>query len=172
MIIKGGTDMLARNTTVDNILDFDLPLDTVEEINKLQEKGNVKITTIVKNDKKLTLKDQFVIAFTSNLRALADLNISQNELKVITYILEVMEFGNLISINQSSIAKELGLHKSNVSYVFKKLVAKNILIKKDGHTFMNSNLFAKGLNQSMSEERRKNLRKAQAEDDNIKTRAF
>lgn len=70
------------------------------------------------------------MAFTSNLRALAELNISQNELKVITYILEVMEFGNLISINQTSIAKELGLHKSNVSYTFKRLVEKNILIKK------------------------------------------
>ena len=64
-------------------------------------------------------KADFVLAFTSNLRQLAELNISQNELKVITYILEVMEFGNLICINQSAIAKELGLAKSNVSYTFK-----------------------------------------------------
>ncbi|WP_206108893.1 replication/maintenance protein RepL, partial [Pantoea brenneri] len=98
----------------------------------------------------------------------AELNISQNELKVITYILEVMEYGNLISINQTAIAKELGLHKSNVSYVFKILVAKNILIKENGHTFMNSNLFAKGLNHRLSEEKRSNLRKAQKSDDKFK----
>lgn len=150
--------MLKEHAKIDNVLDFDLSLNTVEEINKMQEKGDVKVTTIVQNEKKVSLKDQFVMAFTSNLRALAELNISQNELKVITYILEVMEFGNLISINQTSIAKELGLHKSNVSYTFKRLVEKNILIKKDGHTFMNSNLFAKGLNHSMNEERRANLR--------------
>ncbi|MCC6091289.1 replication/maintenance protein RepL, partial [Escherichia coli] len=124
--------MLKEHAKIDNVLDFDLSLNTVEEINKMQEKGDVKVTTIVQNEKKVSLKDQFVMAFTSNLRALAELNISQNELKVITYILEVMEFGNLISINQTSIAKELGLHKSNVSYTFKRLVEKNILIKKDG----------------------------------------
>ncbi|WP_181936894.1 replication/maintenance protein RepL, partial [Klebsiella pneumoniae] len=160
--------MLKEHAKIDNVLDFDLSLNTVEEINKMQEKGDVKVTTIVQNEKKVSLKDQFVMAFTSNLRALAELNISQNELKVITYILEVMEFGNLISINQTSIAKELGLHKSNVSYTFKRLVEKNILIKKDGHTFMNSNLFAKGLNHSMNEERRANLRSAQVENEHFK----
>ncbi|HDX2587281.1 replication/maintenance protein RepL [Escherichia coli] len=160
--------MLKEHAKIDNVLDFDLSLNTVEEINKMQEKGDVKVTTIVQNEKKVSLKDQFVMAFTSNLRALAELNISQNELKVITYILEVMEFGNLISINQTSIAKELGLHKSNVSYTFKRLVEKNILIKKDGHTFMNSNLFAKGLNHSMNEERRANLRSAQVESEHFK----
>ena len=160
--------MLKEHAKIDNVLDFDLSLNTVEEINKMQEKGDVKVTTIVQNEKKVSLKDQFVMAFTSNLRALAELNISQNELKVITYILEVMEFGNLISINQTSIAKELGLHKSNVSYTFKRLVEKNILIKKDGHTFRNSNLFAKGLNHSMNEERRANLRSAQVENEHFK----
>ena len=54
-----------------------------------------------------------------------------------------MEFGNLICINQSAIAKELGLAKSNVSYTFKKLRSKNILIEKNGHLFMNSSLFQK-----------------------------
>ncbi|MDF6720112.1 DNA-binding protein, partial [Escherichia coli] len=94
--------MLKEHAKIDNVLDFDLSLNTVEEINKMQEKGDVKVTTIVQNEKKVSLKDQFVMAFTSNLRALAELNISQNELKVITYILEVMEFGNLIRINQTS----------------------------------------------------------------------
>ncbi|VUS45426.1 hypothetical protein SB6407_05575 [Klebsiella pasteurii] len=159
--------MLKEHSNLADILDFEFSDENVTEINKLQEKGDVKVTTIVNTEKKVSLKDQFVMAFTSNLRALAELNISQNELKVITYILEVMEYGNLISINQTAIAKELGLHKSNVSYVFKKLVTKNILIKQNGHTFMNSNLFAKGLNHKMNEERRANLRTAQKSDDNF-----
>jgi len=159
--------MLKEHSNLADILDFEFSDENVTEINKLQEKGDVKVTTIVNTEKKVSLKDQFVMAFTSNLRALAELNISQNELKVITYILEIMEYGNLISINQTAIAKELGLHKSNVSYVFKKLVTKNILIKQNGHTFMNSNLFAKGLNHKMNEERRANLRTAQKSDDNF-----
>ena len=105
--------------------------------------GTVKVTQTFNLDKKATVKADFVLAFTSNLRQLAELNISQNELKIITYILEIMEFGNLICINQSAIAKELGLAKSNVSYTFKKLRSKNILIEKNGHLFMNSSLFQK-----------------------------
>lgn len=157
-----------NTTNLAEINDFDFTDEIKDSIEKIQEKNNVKITTIIQEDKKLTLKDQFVIAFTSNLRALADLNISQNELKIITYILEVMEFGNLININQSAIAKDLNIHRSNVSYNFKKLIDKNILIKKNGHIFMNSNLFAKGLKQSMSKERRENLYDAQDDSKNFK----
>jgi len=160
--------MLKEHSNLADILDFEFSDENVTAINNLQEKGDVKVTTIVNTEKKISLKDQFVMAFTSNLRALAELNISQNELKVITYILEVMEYGNLISINQTAIAKELGLHKSNVSYVFKKLVSKNILIKHNGHTFMNSNLFAKGLNHKLAEDKRANLKTAQKSDDNFK----
>ncbi|WP_069730114.1 hypothetical protein [Pantoea brenneri] len=98
--------MLKEHSNLADILDFEFSDDNVTEINKLQEKGDVKVTTIINSEKKVSLKDQFVMAFTSNLRALAELNISQNELKVITYILEVMEYGNLISINQTAIAKE------------------------------------------------------------------
>ena len=108
---------------------------------------------------KATVKADFVLAFTSNLRQLAELNISQNELKVITYILEVMEFGNLICINQSAIAKELGLAKSNVSYTFKKLRNKNILIENNGHLFMNSSLFQKRIKSFFNNRKTRALKK-------------
>ena len=160
---------MKRDYTEQELKDFEIEESKKAEMAKLIEGGGtVKVTQTFNLDKKATVKADFVLAFTSNLRQLAELNISQNELKVITYILEVMEFGNLICINQSAIAKELGLAKSNVSYTFKRLVEKNILIKKDGHTFMNSNLFAKGLNHSMNEERRANLRSAQVENEHFK----
>lgn len=159
---------MRRSSNLAEINDFAFEEEVKEEIENLQKKNDVKVTTIIQEEKKISLKDQFVIAFTSNLRALADLNISQNELKIITYILEIMEYGNLISINQSSISKNLNIHKSNVSYNFKKLIQKEILIKKDGHIFMNSNLFAKGLNHKMTKERRDNLFSAQAENSNFK----
>lgn len=158
---------MLRSNNLAEIDDFEFDPEVVEEVEKIREKNNVKVTTIIQEDKKISLKDQFVIAFTSNLRALADLNISQNELKIITYILEVMEYGNLISINQSAIAKDLNIHRSNVSYNFKKLIQKGILIKKNGHIFMNSNLFAKGLSHKMNKERRKNIYSAQ-DDTNFK----
>ncbi|MFL0232737.1 replication/maintenance protein RepL, partial [Escherichia coli] len=98
-------------------------------------------------------------------------NISQSELKVITYILEIMEYGNLISLNQSQIARDLDMKKSNMSVIFKKLTEKGVLIKEKGHLFMNSNLFAKGLNHKLNTERRENLKTAQFENDKF-TRSF
>ena len=79
-----------------------------------------------------------------------------------------MEYGNLINLSQSTIAKNLNLAKSNVSYYFKNLKKKNILVEKDGHVFMNSNIFSKGLAHRLDEEKRKNLKSAQVEDDNFK----
>lgn len=133
-----------------------------KELEEIQKDPDAKIsaTTIIKKDKKLSIKSEFVLAFTDNLCTLASLNITQNELKIITYILKAMEYGNLVSISQASIARELNLAKSNVSYNFKKLKAKGILIDKDGNIYMNSNLFSKGLAHAMSKENRENLKNA------------
>lgn len=153
---------MKRDYTEQELKDFEIEESKKAEMAKLIEGGGtVKVTQTFNLDKKATVKADFVLAFTSNLRQLAELNISQNELKIITYILEVMEFGNLICINQSAIAKELGLAKSNVSYTFKKLRSKNILIEKNGHLFMNSSLFQKGLSHSLTTERREHLKSAQ-----------
>lgn len=154
---------LAQVKHIEDIQDFEFSEELSDKVKTLQEHGNVKVTTIVQEDKKLSLKQEFVMAFTSNLRALAELNISQSELKVITYILEIMEFGNLIGLNQSQIARDLDMKKSNMSVIFKKLTEKGVLVKEKGHLFMNSNLFAKGLNHKLNSEKRENLRKAQFE---------
>jgi hypothetical protein len=154
---------MKRDYTEQELKNFEIEESKKQEMAKLIESGGtVKVTQTFNLDKKATVKADFVLAFTSNLRQLAELNISQNELKVITYILEVMEFGNLISINQTVIAKELGVAKSNISYTFKKLRSKNILIENNGHLFMNSALFQKGLSHSLTTERRDNLKKSQA----------
>ena len=162
---------LAQVKDLNNIQEFEFDDEVAEQVENLQEKGNVKVTAIIQQEKKNSLKSEFVMAFTSNLRALAELNISQSELKVITYILEIMEYGNLISLNQSQIARDLDMKKSNMSVIFKKLTKKGVLIKEKGHLFMNSNLFAKGLNHKLNTERRENLKTAQFENDKF-TRSF
>ena len=130
----------------------------IDNLVKSAEDVKIKATTIIQKEKKLTIKQPFVLAFTDNLCKLAALNITQNELKIITHILHVMEYGNLISISQSSIARALEMQKSNVSYNFKKLKEKGILVDIDGHVFMNSNLFSKGLSHHLSTEKREELK--------------
>ena len=155
--------IMKRDITEQQITDFELNEERKAEIAKALESGKkLKVTTKFELDKKVSVKANFVLAFTSNLRQLAELNISQNELKIITYILEVMEYGNLISISQAAIAKNTGVAKSNVSHNFKKLKDKKILIvDKDGNLLMNSALFQKGLSQTMTDERRAHLKNAQ-----------
>lgn len=155
--------MSKREFTEQDLKDFEISEEKKAQIAKLLSEGkNLKVTNTFNLDKKLTVKAPFVLAFTSNLRQLAELNISQNELKIITYILEVMEFGNLISISQAAISRNTGIAKSNVSFNFKKLKEKKILIEdKDGNLLMNSSLFQKGLTHSMTEDRVEHLKNAQ-----------
>jgi len=125
------------------------------------------------NNKKINFKNEFVIAFTDNLEKLAfELEVSNAELKVITYILKKMEFGNLITLKQAAITVALNMKKSNMSAIFKSLKKKNILIQdEEKNLYMNSNIFAKGLNHKMKRDKREDLKKSQKESDLI-TRSY
>lgn len=137
-------------------------LKDVELIKKQAEDEKLTATIHIKADKrKATIKEEFVIAYTQNLRELAELKISPTELKIIAYILEIMEFGNLICLSQKQMSINLGISKTNISYHYNKLKDKGILIEKDGHTYMNSKIFQKGLTHSLKTELRDNLKLAQ-----------
>ena len=131
-------------------------------INDDDGKSNLKASITIKKETQKVVKTEFVLAFTDNLVELSKLNISKNELKVICYILQIMEYGNLINLNQTAVAKAIGIDKGNISKIFKRLTEKQIFIKIDGHLFMNSNLFAKGLSSKLDEEKRNNLKNAKS----------
>ena len=138
-----------------------------KEISKIlnddeENKNKITATVNIKTETPKVVKTEFVLAFTENLVELSKLNISKNELKVICYILKIMEYGNLINLNQSSIANAIGIEKGNMSKIFKRLLEKKIFVKIDGHLFMNSNLFAKGLSSKLDEEKRNNLKNAKS----------
>lgn len=105
----------------------------------------------------------YVVAYPSNLRALAALNLCAAELKVVAYILDAMEWGNLIGFSQKAACEALGMKRSNMSVVFRKLHQKGVIVENNGHMYVNSNLFAKGLRENMYPETRKRLSAAQGE---------
>ena len=129
---------------------------------KIKEGKEVTATTVVKEKPTYTLRKQFVICFTENFFRALQSGINQSEMKILSYIIDQMEYGNLISISQKSIAESCKITKSNVSGCFKKLIEKNILVKnKDGNVFVNSNIISKGLSTKMAKEKYDNLKKAQ-----------
>ena len=105
------------NETVEELI-----IKEVNDPNDRSDKSNgvnLNAKVYVEKEKKTSLKKDFVITFVDNLEALAKLNLKPNEFRIIVEIVKVMEYGNLINLSQSTIAKNLNLAKSNVSYYFK-----------------------------------------------------
>lgn len=128
----------------------------------LIQNKEIKSTTVIstEDDKAISFSQPYVFAFTSNFRVFSDLDISKNEFRVLTYILEYMEFGKLINLSQSSLCKALNIASGNMSNIFKKLRQKGILVEHHGHLYINSNIFAKGMSHQLDEKRKEHLSRA------------
>ena len=128
---------------------------------KIKDGSSIEVTTIIKEKPNYSLKKPFAIVFTENFFNAIAAGVNQTEMKILAYIIDQMEYGNLISISQTAIAKNTGLKRSNVSYSFNNLIKKNILIKEDGNIFVNSNIISKGLSRRLEKSKFDNLKKAQ-----------
>ncbi|MEQ9849721.1 DNA-binding protein [Pectobacterium brasiliense] len=126
-----------------------------------KHKDTTNIYQRKENIKSIKKDVDYVHLFTKNFECLAELDITKTELKVIAKILNKMEFGNLFHISQAALCRDLGIGKSNMSLIFKKLKTKGIIIDKDGDLFMNSNIFLKGQAHSINMKQRPNVKKAQ-----------
>ncbi|MDJ4921044.1 DNA-binding protein [Salmonella enterica] len=133
-----------------------------------RHKDTTNIYQRKENIKSIKKDVDYVHLFTKNFECLAELDITKNELKVIAKILKKMEFGNLFHISQAALCRDLGIGKSNMSLIFKKLKTKGIIIDKDGDLFMNSNIFLKGQAHSINMRQRPNVKKAQGFEANNK----
>jgi predicted transcriptional regulator len=162
--------MVAMTQTHDDIEDIYEQLgkkNVKDQVEEMQERGDIKATVIIQNDNKVSLKNDFVILFLENFdRLITELKLSTSELRILIYILKKMEYGNLVSLSQVSVVKALEMNKSNVSVVFNKLIKKNVLIKDDdGNMYVNSNIVMKGLKHRLSREKKENLKKSQKQTD-------
>lgn len=129
------------------------------------DKPDVKIGINIQKDKPKVILGQLFIGFSENL---LNLDLKPTEFKIFIYILKMMNYGNLVSLKQSTICKDLSLDKSAVNRAWKELIKKKVLIDKDGHIFFNSNYCAKGIASSLTKERIDNLKSSNVSDDNIK----
>lgn len=103
----------------------------------------------------------FCLAFLGNFRQLLDAGTTTHEMKVVAYVLERMEYGNLVSLSQTAMANDFGCSRQAISKHFKSLEKRGFFVRKDGHLFVNSTIFAKGLATRMDKERRQHLTAAQ-----------
>ena len=86
--------------------------------------------------------------FPKNLKILIrKYGLNTNELLVLTEIMESMlSHGNLlINFSQKALCELTGINKSTMCKTFKTLKQKQCLIEKNGHIYLNSVIFMKGL---------------------------
>jgi biotin operon repressor len=120
-----------------------------EELEQIEEKGYVNENTkftLIAGENRVKVKNDFVILFYSSfLQIIKDCELTKLDIKLTMQLLEMAQFGNLVSISQSGLAKELGTYQSNVSKSLKSLIASGILIKdSNGHTYFNPDIMTKG----------------------------
>lgn len=99
--------------------------------------------------------NQFVLLFYENLREIIEeFDLNTTNLRVLLVLIEKMEFGNLVQLNQSALAKELGMQRQNLHRAFKKLKEVGLLLEVDSSLYINPHVIAKGslLDQKLDEE--------------------
>ncbi|WP_051464556.1 replication/maintenance protein RepL [Pseudoxanthomonas suwonensis] len=103
----------------------------------------------------------WVLAFLDNFRQLLNAGITTQEMRIVAYVLDKMEYGNLVCLSQTATAKDFNCSQQAISKHFKSLEKRGFFVKSGGHLFVNSTIFAKGLATRMDEERRQHLAAAQ-----------
>lgn len=115
-----------------------------EGLQDKMDETNSKVNVFVARAK-MPIVNQFVLLFyQSFLFTIDEYNLSRNEIRTILKILEYAQFGNLIQLSYTKLAKDLGMDKSNCSKIMKKLKTTGLLIDEDGNMFLNPQIIAKG----------------------------
>lgn len=103
---------------------------------------NVNISKQKRKVKPLT---PFVILFYHNLDYILENHpLSPFEMRVLLKLIEAMQYGNQITINQKTIVEKLKSNKQQVSRAFKNLKLTGIFFEKNGSLYMNYNVISKG----------------------------
>lgn len=134
----------------------------MEQVAEMAKTSAIEVNTVVRKARP-KIRQEFVVAFIDNLQVLADLGLSSRQIKVMLYILKAMEFGNLVMLSAKQMGADLGIDKSNVSRDLKALKTKGVIVENNGHTYVNANLFAKGLKGGMGPERTQHLHAAKSD---------
>ena len=104
--------------------------------------------------------NRWIMTFQDSLKLIAtDKDMTGQTLKVMLLLMSCLEFENYIAIKQVAIARELGMHKVDVSKAMKLLVEKGIILKvKEGSTTgykLNPNYGWKGRVSNLEAEKRR-----------------
>jgi DNA-binding MarR family transcriptional regulator len=100
--------------------------DTVIQQNITIEDGG-QLVTVLKHAKYLTKMPHFRIFNEGLMEVILDENLTQQDFKVLFFVLGNMEYDNLFQMSQAAIAEELKTQQPNVAKAMKKLMNKDLI---------------------------------------------
>ncbi|KQN71609.1 hypothetical protein ASF04_26395 [Duganella sp. Leaf61] len=115
-------------------------LDEMEDM----DMSDKKVSVFVTEKEKIKVNQTFVLMFVENLQAIMK-TLSKAEMAVLFSVVKFAQYKNVFKITQQTIAKDTGMHRSDVSRAFKTLRANKYLLKDaDEIEYVNPYLFLKG----------------------------
>lgn len=116
----------------------------LEEFIEQATEENLQVN-IIKNKQKIKPNQSFSMVFNSNFSSvLKEYRLNHNDILILFTIIEYVNFGNLISLTQQTIANDLNTSQQNISKSWSKLMKAKILFKHNGSLFLNPKYIVKG----------------------------
>lgn len=118
---------------------------------------------------KMDITNEYVLLFYINLEyIIREYKLSRNDILVILRMLHYMQYGNLLRISFTKLAKDIGIDPKNIHKTINKLKNSKLLIEFEENLYLNPHIVAKGKFKSKDEEATKLLEFSSKElDDNI-----
>lgn len=119
----------------------------IQHVASTSKEKDVTVRVNVSTEKRhIKPLNPFVIVFLNNLREIIkQYGLNSSELVLLTLVLEKMEFGNLVALNQAKLAEELEVSRQAVNKIFKKFKQNGLFITaEDGSLYVNSQIIVKG----------------------------
>lgn len=118
--------------------------DAAQSLQDKMDKQGARANVIVAQNKMQTL-NEYVFLFINNFNMIIKTyKLRGSEIKVLMKILEYMQFGNLITLSNSTLAKDLEMDKGNVSRIMKRFKESELIITINGSLFFNPHIACKG----------------------------
>lgn len=126
----------------------------VNELSKrLEENPGTDINVNSGFERMDIIPNTFSLLFHSNLKYLIqEYNLKTTEIVALLQINEYMQYGNLIQMSYSKLARDIGIDPRNITRTIKKLKACKIIIEKDGNSYINPQVIIKGRFRKKDEE--------------------
>lgn len=101
---------------------------------------------------RMDICNEYVLLFFANFKnIIREYNLTKTDILVVMQMLEYMQYGNLLRISYTKLAKDVGIDPKNIHKTIKRLKSSNLLIEDEENTYLNPHVIAKGKFKSKDE---------------------